>query len=367
MNKRRFIILFTLLGAPTLAATTTLGLLYLASPDPTQLKQPFTYHPFNSKKPRRVDPSPPYRLDYVPKSEISPFLISAVIVSEDSTFFQHGGFDWYELKKALALNLQKARFARGASTLSQQLVRNVYLGPQKSLWRKLQEAVLTWKLESRLTKDKILELYLNVVEWGPNLYGIRQAAQHYFRKHPRALLPSESAFLTYLLPNPRLYSALFTDRRLTPHAKKKMKKILLWMKGRHMITQVEYTFSRHQVGDPDLLFNPDLEIPTSFSEPERIIDYESILKDEPNPSQLEDQDDPESEDDEKEADEPIEEKNSIQVDAPEEFEDSESTETNDTEETETDDSPEPGDPSGSSPLLEDDLEQDPLPDQESIR
>jgi monofunctional biosynthetic peptidoglycan transglycosylase len=131
--------------------------------------------------------------------------INAVIISEDGTFWTHSGFDWFEFRESIERNLKEGRAARGASTITQQLVKNLYLSPSKSPLRKLREWVLTWYMERTLSKQRILELYLNVIEWGWGIYGIESASVQYFGKSASFLSREESARLAAVIPNPRRY------------------------------------------------------------------------------------------------------------------------------------------------------------------
>lgn len=164
--------------------------------------------------------------NYVTLNQISPFLQNAVVVSEDGAFWEHEGIDWVELKKSFETNLEKGRFVRGGSTITQQLAKNVYLYPEKSLWRKIKEAIIAIRIERRYSKKLILEKYLNVVEFDKGVYGIRQAARHYFNKSPADLTIAESAWLAFLLPNPRKYSASFHREKLSPFALRQMTEII---------------------------------------------------------------------------------------------------------------------------------------------
>ncbi len=151
--------------------------------------------------------NPKVRLDYhwVNDADIAPVAKRAVVASEDDRFMQHHGFDWTGMQDALQKNLAEGEYAAGGSTISQQLARNLFLTPDKSLWRKGEEAIITVMLESVLGKRRILALYLNVAEWGDLLYGIGAASAYYFHKPASALTPSEAAFLAAMLPNPRFY------------------------------------------------------------------------------------------------------------------------------------------------------------------
>jgi hypothetical protein len=137
--------------------------------------------------------------------EISPFMLHAVLGHEDAGFFRHAGFSTLSIREALVRNLREGRYVMGASTISMQLVKNVFLRRQKTLARKVQEVLLTWWIESAWPKEAILELYLNVIEYGPSVYGIRNAAMHYFGVLPADLSPAQAAYLASILPNPRRY------------------------------------------------------------------------------------------------------------------------------------------------------------------
>ncbi|WP_208107199.1 monofunctional biosynthetic peptidoglycan transglycosylase [Halothiobacillus neapolitanus] len=151
--------------------------------------------------------NPKAKLDYhwVNYAAIAPIAKRAVVASEDDRFMEHYGFDWTGIQDAFEKNLAEGEFAAGGSTISQQLARNLFLSPSKNLWRKGEEAIITLMLETTLGKRRILELYLNVVEWGNLLYGIDAASHYYFHKSPAALTPHEAAFLAAMLPNPRFY------------------------------------------------------------------------------------------------------------------------------------------------------------------
>ncbi len=168
-------------------------------------------------------PSP--QQHWVPLSHISPHLRRAVIVAEDARFYSHEGFDWEGIKDAALDNLEAGKFKRGGSTITQQLAKNLYLTTRKNLLRKMREALITRTLEHNLTKARILELYLNVVEWGHHVYGAEAAARHHFGKSADALTREESALLAAILPAPRLYDPL----RVTKALQRKQARILEFM------------------------------------------------------------------------------------------------------------------------------------------
>ena len=143
---------------------------------------------------------------WVPLSNVSPYLIKAVLIAEDDNFWRHEGFDYEAIRKAIERDLKAKRLKFGGSTISQQLARNLYLSPAKNPLRKIREAIITWRMEKVLSKKRILELYLNVVEWGDGIFGIEAASRHYFGKPSFELTPQEAARLAAALPNPRRYN-----------------------------------------------------------------------------------------------------------------------------------------------------------------
>jgi monofunctional biosynthetic peptidoglycan transglycosylase len=145
---------------------------------------------------------------WVPLSNISPYLIKAVLIAEDDKFWGHEGFDYEAIRKAIERDLKAKKLKFGGSTLSQQLARNLYLSPEKSLLRKMSEALITWRMENVLSKRRILELYLNVVEWGEGIYGIEAASRHYYGKPSSELTPFEATRLAAILPSPQRYNPL---------------------------------------------------------------------------------------------------------------------------------------------------------------
>jgi monofunctional biosynthetic peptidoglycan transglycosylase len=142
---------------------------------------------------------------WVPMRRISRNLRNAVIIAEDDQFFEHPGYDWEAIKDAAEVNWRRGRFSHGASTITMQLARNLYLSSEKSILRKLKEILIALKLERTLSKERILEIYLNVVEWGNGVYGAEAAARHYFGKRASDLSRDEAAWLAAILPKPRYY------------------------------------------------------------------------------------------------------------------------------------------------------------------
>jgi monofunctional biosynthetic peptidoglycan transglycosylase len=194
--------------------------------------------------------------NYVKLRDISPFAKNAVVVSEDGAFYSHHGFDWDELKKSFEKDLDEGGFSRGGSTITQQLAKNVYLSQEKSLLRKIKEAMITVQLEKILTKDEILEKYLNVVEFGDHLYGVGAAAQFYFKKPASQLTPAEGAFLAFLLPNPKKYSQSFRQKKLTKFAGQQVRVIVNRLYSFKKINEAEYASGLAEV---DQMFGPDIQ------------------------------------------------------------------------------------------------------------
>src|SRR5215204_444205 len=152
---------------------------------------------------------------WVPLARISPHLQRAVIAAEDASFFIHEGFDWEGIKDAAIHNLEAGELKRGGSTITQQLAKNLYLASERSLLRKAREALITRSLEHRLTKERILELYLNVAEWGRGIYGAEAAARHHFGKSAAELSADEAAWLAAILPSPQRYDPIRKTAALT--------------------------------------------------------------------------------------------------------------------------------------------------------
>jgi monofunctional biosynthetic peptidoglycan transglycosylase len=158
-------------------------------------------------KPRRVQ-------RWVGYNHVSPELKRAVLVAEDDAFFQHEGIDFEQLQESLEIDWAKGKFTRGASTITQQLAKNLYLSPSKNPLRKFKEVIIARRLEAELKKARILELYLNVIEWGDGIYGAEAAAQTYFREPAADLDPNEAALMAGAIINPRLLNPARPTGRL---------------------------------------------------------------------------------------------------------------------------------------------------------
>jgi len=157
------------------------------------------------EKLREVNPGARLQQQWMPYERISPNLKRAIIAAEDAKFLDHEGFDWDAIQKAYEKNLKKGRIVSGGSTISQQLAKNLFLSGERTWWRKAQEAVLTVMIETILTKRRILELYLNVIEWGNGVFGAEAAARYHFGVRAAALNSEQAARLAAMVPSPRRY------------------------------------------------------------------------------------------------------------------------------------------------------------------
>ncbi len=200
------------IGLVLAASAMSVSLLYLAAPI-AALRRSYVYTPTGSTTPRAAGLAVPTNvaLDELPEA----FLL-ALLFSEDKKFFDHRGFDFEEIGISLRHAIADGRPLRGASTLTQQLARTLFLTRDRTIIRKIREAIHTVKLERSLTKDEILLLYVNTVEWGPGVYGIGAAAAHYFGRTPADLDPRQCAFLVAILPSPTRLATAFTKHRGTP-------------------------------------------------------------------------------------------------------------------------------------------------------
>jgi monofunctional biosynthetic peptidoglycan transglycosylase len=151
---------------------------------------------------------------WVSLERISPRLREAVLVAEDARFFSHEGFDWNEIRHSARKNWKAKRVVRGGSTITQQLAKNLWLSTAQTPWRKFEEMILAVRLERSLTKRRILELYLNTIEWGPGVYGAEAASRHWFGTTAGALAPGEAIRLAAVIINPRRYSPIDPNRRI---------------------------------------------------------------------------------------------------------------------------------------------------------
>ncbi|SKB85201.1 Transglycosylase [Parapedobacter luteus] len=170
----------------------------------------FVYTPYEEGKPVREIIVGPENPNFIPLAEISPNLKNAILTTEDPSFFSHNGFVEEAIRSSIAINYKEKAFRRGGSTISMQLVKNVFLNRNKTIVRKLEEILIVWLMESThaVSKERMYEVYLNIIEWGRNVYGISEASRYYFGKHPSQLSLGESIYLASIVPRPKtgLYS-----------------------------------------------------------------------------------------------------------------------------------------------------------------
>lgn len=176
---------------------------------------------------QRKKPQARLKHRWVPYERISPHLKRAIVVAEDAKFADHEGFDWEAIEKALEKNKARGKVVAGGSTISQQLAKNLFLSGARTPWRKGQEAIITVMIEQVMDKRRILELYLNVIEWGEGVFGAEAAARHYFGTSAASLGPEASARLAAMVPNPRFYDRV----RSTAWLQRKTQLILARMPG----------------------------------------------------------------------------------------------------------------------------------------
>ena len=234
----RFILLLAVLIAIGVGlSVAALGYLGGIFPDPSILKKEYPVVVYRGPKvPVTVKFQKARPTGWISLKAVSPRVLGAIIVSEDWNFYQHKGYDAFEIKEAIRKDLTTGHFSRGASTLTQQMVKNVFLSNEKSLLRKAKELFLAIESESALGKSKILEVYLNVVEFGEGIYGIGHAASFYFGKDAGDLNAREAAFIAMLLPSPKRYSASFRKKELTKYAAKTIRAIIQKMEKGHYIS-----------------------------------------------------------------------------------------------------------------------------------
>lgn len=152
-----------------------------------------------------ADPDATLKYQWVPYAKISNNLKRALIASEDANFVDHEGFDWEGIQKAYEKNMKKGRIVAGGSTISQQLAKNLFLSGRRSPFRKLEEAAITVMMEGVMDKQRIFEIYLNVIEWGDGVFGAEAASRHYYHISASQLSPAQAAKLAAMVPNPRYY------------------------------------------------------------------------------------------------------------------------------------------------------------------
>lgn len=178
---------------------------------------------------------------WVDISHVSRDFIYTIVMSEDSSFFEHRGVDYDAIVNSMAENIRKKKYEYGASTISQQVVKNLYLSNEKSIIRKLKELLITESLEKHFSKNQILEIYLNIAELGPDIYGIGDAARVFFSKSPSDINAAEGAFIALMLPSPRKnYYAIYQNKNMAPTKSRKIRRVLGDMLATELISPIQY-------------------------------------------------------------------------------------------------------------------------------
>ncbi|HEY2535226.1 MAG TPA: biosynthetic peptidoglycan transglycosylase [Xanthobacteraceae bacterium] len=185
--------------------------------------------------------------DFIALRDIPPLFVRTLLLAEDAGFYGHRGIDLRELPTALLTNWSRGGATRGASTITQQLAKNLFLSRDKQFGRKLEELAITFLLESALGKNRILEIYLNIIEWGPDLRGLRPAAHTYFGREPQALTPAEMAFLVAIIPGPIKYQSSFAHGSPGPGLRSLIDALLGKLRSVDAIGEEEY---RRALGEP---------------------------------------------------------------------------------------------------------------------
>ena len=212
-----------------------------------RLRGDFIFSPDDGPGPHRPIDVSPASPDFIALRDVPPLFVRTLLLAEDTGFYGHRGIDLRELPTALLTNWSRGGAARGASTITQQLAKNLFLSREKQFGRKLQELAITFLLESALGKDRILEIYLNIIEWGPDLHGLRPAARTYFGREPRALTPAEMAFLVTIIPGPIKYQGSFAHGTPGPGLRALIDELLAKLRSVDAIDEEEY---RRALGEP---------------------------------------------------------------------------------------------------------------------
>ncbi len=215
-----------------------------ALPAIERLKEDFVHEVSPAGGGRRAIAVSPDSPDFIPLADVPPVFVRTLLLAEDAGFYGHRGIDLSELPSAILTNWAKGGVARGASTITQQLAKNLFLSREKRLGRKLQELCLALLLESSLPKSRILEIYLNVIEWGPDVYGLRPAARHYFGVDPHDLTHKQMAFLVALIPGPVKYQRSFADGTLSAGFRPLVDNLLVKMRSIDVLTEDDYETAR---------------------------------------------------------------------------------------------------------------------------
>ncbi|MCT4642109.1 MAG: transglycosylase domain-containing protein [Bacteriovoracaceae bacterium] len=221
--KKIFLIIFLIILVP---------IVYFVQIDITNLKEGYFYkskdgYVFVEKKPHT----------WLFINEITSKIYWPIVVSEDWLFFEHKGIDLKQLYQAITDTIYEQKDLRGASTITQQVAKNLFLSNERSFIRKIKEVIISFKLEMNFSKKKILEIYLNLIELGDNIYGLKQASLYYFKKDPRLLNIKEASFLAMLLPNPKKYNSSFKNKQLSEYAHSTIEKTLVKLRQAKIISE----------------------------------------------------------------------------------------------------------------------------------
>ncbi|NTU42510.1 MAG: monofunctional biosynthetic peptidoglycan transglycosylase [Nitrospirales bacterium] len=267
-KKKRFFSVKTLFLLLSAGLILSLGY-YLFFPDVSELKKhnpPKTaFMEYREEQWADEGKNMKIRQKWVPLSHISPYLIKAVLIGEDDKFWKHEGFDFDALQKAVEKDIKAGKFKAGGSTISQQLAKNLFLSPSKNPMRKIKEAILTWRMERDLSKKRILELYLNVAEWGEGIFGIEAAARHYYHKPAASLSPEEASRLASVLPNPIKFNPLGKSR----YVEKRSRIIYSIMVRRGIVLPVYEEVTEEEPGEKDGEERVQPKEETSGEEPQK--------------------------------------------------------------------------------------------------
>jgi len=209
-------------------------------PSIVRLRGDFIFSSQDGSAPHRPIVVSPASPDFIALRDVPPLFVRTLLLSEDAGFYGHRGIDLRELPTALLTNWSRGGAARGASTITQQLAKNLFLSRDKQIGRKLQELAITFLLESALGKNRILEIYLNIIEWGPDLRGLRPAARSYFGREPQALTPAEMAFLVAIIPGPIKYQSSFAHGTPGPGLRSLIDELLAKLRSVDAIGEDEY-------------------------------------------------------------------------------------------------------------------------------
>jgi transglycosylase-like protein len=220
-------------------------------PGIARLRGDFVFGSDEGAGPHRPIDVSPASADFIALRDVPPLFLRTLLLAEDTGFYGHRGIDLRELPKALLTDWARGGASRGASTITQQLAKNLFLSRDKQLGRKLEELAITFLLESALRKDRILEIYLNIIEWGPDLRGLRPAARAYFNCEPQALTPAQMAFLVVIIPGPIKYQSSFAHGTPGPGLTSLIDELLGKLRSVNAISEQEY---RRAIDEPVVVY-----------------------------------------------------------------------------------------------------------------